>query len=99
MSCELHQCEDTAMRLMLFIPAVIVAMAAAGRPAEAQNYPWCAQYAGAGGGAQNCGFVSFEQCVETVRGMGGFCQQNTLYTPPAGTGPGRRVQQKPRTHS
>ena len=26
------------------------------------------------------GFVSQEQCMETVRGMGGFCEHNLFYT-------------------
>jgi hypothetical protein len=51
--------------------------------ARAQNYPWCAQYAGAGGGATNCGFVSYAQCMQTLQGMGGFCVQNTQYVSPA----------------
>ncbi len=50
--------------------------------AAAQNYPWCAQYS-KGGDEQNCGFVSFEQCMETVRGIGGFCIQNNTYQPPS----------------
>ena len=49
-------------------------------PAAAAEYPWCAQYSGRSGG-RNCGFVSFNQCLETVRGMGGFCEPNQFYTP------------------
>jgi hypothetical protein len=37
--------------------------------------PWCAQYS-VHGGATNCGFYSFEQCQQTVRGIGGFCSLN-----------------------
>ena len=51
--------------------------------AQAQNYPWSAQYSGrALGGAMNCGFVSFAQCMATVSGIGGFCVQNNTYQPP-----------------
>ena len=58
-----------------------VAMAALAWPAAAIEYPWCAQYGGDDGdGGRNCGFVSREQCMETVRGMGGFCEQNLFYT-------------------
>jgi hypothetical protein len=43
----------------------------------AEAAPWCAQYSGGGrGGGTNCGFYSFEQCMQTVRGIGGFCSQN-----------------------
>jgi hypothetical protein len=34
---------------------------------------WCARYPR---GSSNCGFYSFDQCQATVRGIGGFCQQN-----------------------
>jgi Protein of unknown function (DUF3551) len=68
------------MRFLLLV--LVGAIAALGTPAQAQNYPWCAQYSGrALGGAQNCGFVSFAQCMATVSGIGGFCVQNTLYRP------------------
>lgn len=30
-----------------------------------------------------CGFVSFQQCMATVTGIGGFCVRNTLYQAPA----------------
>ena len=44
------------------------------------NYPWCAQYGG-DGGALNCGFSTYAQCMATVSGTGGFCEQNTTYVP------------------
>jgi len=61
-------------------------------PAQAQNYPWCAHYSGGRGGAMNCGFTTFEQCLETVRGIGGFCERNDWYQPPPGPHPHRRPQ-------
>jgi Protein of unknown function (DUF3551) len=51
--------------------------------ASAQNYPWCAIY-GNGDQGRNCGFTSFQQCQDDVRGIGGSCQRNTLYQAPAG---------------
>ena len=55
----------------------------AATPAQAQsNYPWCAYYGGGNYGT-NCGFTTFEQCLDTVRGIGGFCQLNDWYKPPA----------------
>lgn len=73
------------MKLLLLVLAVIVASAALGTPAQAQNYPWCALYNGGGaGGGTNCGFVSFAQCMATARGLGEFCTVNTQYQPPMG---------------
>jgi hypothetical protein len=52
-------------------------------PAAAANYPWCAYYGGTvGGGGTNCGFTTFQQCLATVSGIGGFCDRNTQYRPP-----------------
>ena len=75
----------TRFNSALFAAIAIAAMAALARPAAAIEYPWCAQYSGGedGGGGRNCGFVSREQCMETIRGMGGFCEQNLFYTGPA----------------
>jgi hypothetical protein len=45
----------------------------------AQAAPWCANYSGGGsgaGGGSNCGFYSFEQCMATLWGNGGFCDRN-----------------------
>ena len=69
------------MRTLLFALAIFAVTAGIGTPAQAQNYPWCAQYSGLGG--TNCGFTSFQQCMATLAGMGGFCNANTQYVPPA----------------
>jgi len=72
----------------LFAFAIAAAAIVSGTSAKAQNYPWCAQYKGLGG-ATNCGFVSFEQCLATVSGIGGFCMQNNTYRPSLGPHPPR----------
>jgi len=78
------------MRRLWAVLVVLAGVAAAGG-AQAQNYPWCAQYSGKNGGGMNCGFVSFEQCLATVRGIGGFCIANNTYQPPAGPHPTHRA--------
>jgi len=73
------------MKLSLLMLALIAAALTLATPAHAQNYPWCAIYSGgAVGGGTNCGFVSFEQCMATARGLGSFCYRNTQYVPPPG---------------
>jgi Protein of unknown function (DUF3551) len=73
------------MRNMFFVLSVAVVTVFVGARAEAQNYPWCALYSGGrGGGATNCGFTTFQQCLDTVSGIGGFCQLNDTYHPPGG---------------
>jgi hypothetical protein len=64
------------MRLLLFILGICVSI---GNRAEAQNYPWCAQYMN--DGVMNCGFATFQQCLAEISGRG-FCTQNSTYQPP-----------------
>jgi hypothetical protein len=71
---------EAAVKSLLFSLGIIAVTAATGAPAQAQNYPWCASY-DTGDEAHNCGFVSYEQCMATVRGIGGFCEVNTQYQP------------------
>ena len=76
------------MRILLFLLGVYIAAVAVGTRAEAQNYPWCAHYSRGDDSGQSCGFISFEQCMESVRGIGGFCMQNNTYQP----APGSRIR-------
>ena len=69
------------MRLLLFVLGISVAVIGIGTRAEAQNYPWCA-HLGTGFESTNCGFTTFQQCMDTVSGIGGFCQPN--YQLPSG---------------
>ncbi|MGN6750054.1 MAG: DUF3551 domain-containing protein [Xanthobacteraceae bacterium] len=75
------------MKFLLLALSVIALATALNTPAKAQNYPWCAIYSGRVGGGTNCGFISFEQCMDTARGLGSFCQPNTQYVPPPGPHP------------
>jgi hypothetical protein len=81
------------MRFLLFILGICVSTIGIGTHAEAQNYPWCAIYSGGmGGGGTNCGFTTFQQCMDTARGLGSFCQPNTQYHPPPGPYPPKKLQ-------
>ena len=57
------------MRLLLAVLSICVGLVSMGKNAEAQNYPWCAHY-GTGFGGINCGFTTFQQCMDTVSGIG-----------------------------
>lgn len=79
------------MRLLMLTFGILAAAALTGGPAAAQNYSWCAHY-DKDGGSMVCAFTSFEQCLDDVRGIGGFCEQNNTYVPP--TGPHRAPAQR-----
>jgi hypothetical protein len=83
------------MRLVLFALSIVAATTVLNTPTKAQNYPWCAYYSGKGGGGTNCGFTTFEQCMETARGLGSNCQPNTQYVPPPGPHPYTRQRRYP----
>jgi hypothetical protein len=68
------------MKAALTVFAVVLAAASIGTPAHAQNYPWCAFYTGPFS-ATNCGFSTYQQCLATISGVGGYCQPNTMYVP------------------
>ncbi len=69
----------------------LLAQAGTVQPAAAAIiYPWCAHYGGRMGGAPSCGFVTREQCLATISGMGGYCEMNPFYNPPPRVSRGRR---------
>jgi Protein of unknown function (DUF3551) len=80
------------MKALIFVLGVLAATAALGAKAQAQDYPWCAQYGAGTGGARNCGFTTFQQCQADVSGIGGFCERNNTYQPGGGRHGRYRVQ-------
>ena len=63
----------------MLLLGLVGALMVLGTPAHAQNYPWCAQYSGrALGGAQNCGFVSFAQCMATPASAASACKTRCI---------------------
>ena len=71
------------MKALLFMCALLASVTAISTRADAANYPWCARYAKDAGG-ESCGFITFEQCLADVSGVGGYCALNTQYVPPPG---------------
>jgi Protein of unknown function (DUF3551) len=70
-----------AMRFLLLTIGLVASSAAMSSSAQAQNYPWCAVL-NMGDAAYNCGFVTVQQCMDSVRGIGGFCTRNNTYRAP-----------------
>jgi hypothetical protein len=71
---------EVVMRSWIFALAALAAALAGTHPAGAQNYPWCAVYRA---GGTNCGFSTFAQCMATIAGAGGNCEENSQYSGPA----------------
>jgi Protein of unknown function (DUF3551) len=84
-------------KIMTAALAFATVMMMAPSAADAAPYwPWCSRYYWPRGGAISCAFVSWEQCMETVSGIGGLCYQNPYPNPYTPT-PGRPA--KPRRHA
>jgi hypothetical protein len=81
------------MRAMLAAVAATLALVSLS-PAAAPVYPWCTTGASQEYGARNCGFVSFEQCMDSARGNGQHCDRNPFYEGPP---PVRTKSRKRRT--
>jgi len=60
------------MRVSLVILGVFAAVVCIEPSAQARNGGWYANY-NMGGGATNCGFATFQQCMAAVSGVGGSC--------------------------
>jgi hypothetical protein len=67
----------------LMFAAFAVAAVSAPSAGHADPYKWCAVYGGGLAAPKNCGFVTLAQCRATISGVGGFCEPNPFYTPPA----------------
>ena len=85
------------MRPVLLLLGAFAGAVALATPGQAQNYPWCSNFADGWGGT-NCGFASYEQCMATVRGGGGFCSQNNSYVPARAALPARQARRNRQSH-
>jgi hypothetical protein len=70
------------MRIIQVVAASVVGVAALAGAGETQarEYPWCAILTDRDGSAENCGFVSYQQCAAYLSGIGGYCQPNPAYS-------------------
>jgi hypothetical protein len=77
------------MRLpILSLVVAVSALAGASQTASAQSassYPWCAKYYGKLEGT-SCYYRSYQQCMATVSGVGGYCYESPYYHAEPGAG-------------
>jgi Protein of unknown function (DUF3551) len=84
---------DMRLRLIGLVFGCVALLAGVhdGFAQSAYDYPWCAVYTKTSG-AISCYYTSFEQCITTMRGIGGTCIQSPYY------GAGPRWEPRPRRH-
>lgn len=83
------------MRLLALLAAGVTFAAAVPSIAQADPYRWCAEY-NTGDAARNCGFVTYQQCMATVSGIGGACMPNPYYTGRESTSGDGRARERDR---
>ncbi|MGB2597763.1 MAG: DUF3551 domain-containing protein [Pseudolabrys sp.] len=71
----------TLLFAVLAVPILFAPSSALAYDMPYDPYRWCAVYSGDGGGGTNCGFLTIQQCRDTVSGVGGFCAPNQFYNP------------------
>jgi len=67
----------------LIFAALTLAAAVVVQPSSGQAapyWPWCSAYWNSGN-VRQCAFSSWEQCMDTVRGIGGYCYANPYGSP------------------
>jgi Protein of unknown function (DUF3551) len=66
--------------LMLSLVVLAAALLGEIQAASAQSptsYPWCANFRSIG--ATSCYFTSYQQCMTTLSGIGGYCYESPYY--------------------
>jgi hypothetical protein len=74
------------MRLTTALLATALSLAL---DASAEAAPWCAWMSDPRGFVNDCSYYTFEQCLATIHGLGGYCARN-VYAPPPPYRPARR---------
>jgi len=72
---------------LLIIGAALLGSVSTLHAQSAYDYPWCAVYTNRSG-AQACYYATYEQCMATMWGIGGYCRPSPYYRGPR---PTRRV--------
>ena len=71
------------MRVALPASAALLAIHAATPASARPGSLYCAVSQGHEMAYENCGFATFEACLEELKGLGGYCRLNQYYTAPS----------------
>ena len=80
-------------RVIIAVLTLVTAVLIEPRSGEAAPYwPWCSRYQRPTA-VESCAFSSYEQCMETVFGIGGWCYKNP-YPPPVPAPPAKSIHRR-----
>jgi hypothetical protein len=61
------------------IAAALLGEAQVSNAQSPYSYPWCAISGGKDAGARSCYYMSWQQCMTTLSGIGGNCVESPYY--------------------
>jgi hypothetical protein len=64
---------------LISICAALIGLTELASAQSAYSYPWCSQLPTAQSDATTCYFTSYQQCMTTISGIGGYCYQSPYY--------------------
>jgi hypothetical protein len=70
---------------LIVVSIALIGATASASAQSAYSYPWCSQLPAAQSDATTCYFTSYQQCMTTISGIGGYCYQSPYYHPSAAT--------------
>ena len=71
------------MRSSFVLSATLVAVLASSQASARTGAMYCAVSQGHEMAYENCGFATFEACLEELKGLRGYCRLNQYYTGPS----------------
>ena len=66
-----------ALHTAIIVGALVIG-GALSATAQEQNNAWCAYFSD---GPTDCGFATFEECLNAIHGKTGLCDHNSQYVP------------------
>jgi Protein of unknown function (DUF3551) len=76
---------EVPMRLpilsLFLISGVLLGEIQAASAQSPYSYPWCARSYKKDGGSSSCYYTSYQQCMTTLSGIGGYCFESPYYHP------------------
>jgi hypothetical protein len=66
---------------LVVVSAALIGATVQAPAQSAYSYPWCSQLPSAQSDATTCYFTSYQQCMATISGIGGYCYQSPYYHP------------------
>jgi uncharacterized protein DUF3551 len=64
---------------LVFASASLIAATMSASAQSPYSYPWCSRQVTKDGSTTSCYFTSYQQCMTTISGIGGWCYQSPYY--------------------